>query len=148
MDSDGRLFRKGQEPADKAELLAAYERLCADGFGDLERFSADELEWISRLHDRRLDYLREERRMHFGAFALVGLALVILLPAVLTMTDTDYFIPLAAVELLLIVLFVPYTFVYRKYEEGVRRMMREAFLLANARRMRAERSPGDGSSAD
>ena len=138
MDSDGRLFEKGAEPTVKAELLAAYEKLCADGFADLDRFSADELDWLQRIHDRRLDYLKEERRMHFGAFALVGLALVILLPVVLTMIDTDYFIPLAAVELLLIVLFVPYTFVYRKYEEGVRRMMREAFVLENARRLKGE----------
>jgi len=138
MDSDGRLFKKGQEPAVKAELLAAYEQASADGFTDLDAFSAEELDWLQRIHDRRLDYLVEERRMHFGAFALVGLALVILLPVVLTLTDTDYFIPLAAVELLLIVLFVPYTFVYRKYEEGVRRLMREAFLLANGRRLRRE----------
>lgn len=144
MDSDGRLFKKGQEPAVKAELLAAYENACAEKFAGLDRFSADELDWLQRLHDRRLDYLREERRMHFGAFALVGLALVILLPVVLTMTDTDYFIPLAAVELLLIVLFVPYTFVYRKYEEGVRRMMREAFLLENARRLGREREGSAG----
>jgi len=144
MDSDGRLFGKGREPPVRAELLAAYEKLCADGFAGLDRFSAEELEWLQRIHDRRLDYLREERRMHFGAFALVGLALVILLPAVLTLTDTDYFIPLAAVELLLIVLFAPYTFVYRKYEEGVRRMMREAFLLDNARRLERERGARDG----
>lgn len=139
MDSDGRLFKKGAEPAVKAELLVEYEQLVVSGFEDLDRFSADELDWLQQIHDRRLDYLREERKMHFGAFALVGLALVILLPAVLSMTDTDYFLPLASVELLLIVLFVPYTFVYRKYEEGVRRTMREAFVLENARRRRRER---------
>lgn len=143
MDSDGRLFAKGREPAVKAELLAAYEKLCTDGFADLDRFSADELDDLLRIHDRRLDYYREERRMHFGAFALVGLALVVLLPAVLTLTDTDFFIPLAAIELLLLVLLVPYTFVYRKYEEDVRRMMREAFLLDNARRLRRERAGPD-----
>lgn len=144
MDSDGRLFKKGQEPAVKTELLVAYEKLCTGGFADLDRFSTDELGWLLQIHDRRLDYFREERRMHFGAFALVGLALVVLLPAVLTLTDTDYFIPLAAIELLLLVLLVPYTFVYRKYEEGVRRMMREAFLLENARRLRRERAASDG----
>jgi hypothetical protein len=137
MDSDGRLFKKGQEPRVRAELLEEYERLRAGGFDDLERFADDELDWLQRLHDRRLDYYREERRMHFCAFALVGLALVILLPAVLTLSD--YFIPLAAIELLLLVLLVPYTFVYRKYEEGVRQMMREAIAIVNARRLRAER---------
>jgi hypothetical protein len=143
MDSDGRLFKKGQEPAVKAGLLVLYEKLCADGFADLDRLTAEDLDELQQIHDRRLDYYREERRMHFGAFALVGLALVVLLPALLTLTDTDYFIPLAAIELLLLVLLVPYTFVYRKYEEGVRRMMREAFLLDNARRLRRQRAAPD-----
>lgn len=140
MDSDGRLFKKGQEPAVKAELLAAYEQASADGFTDLDAFSAEELDWLQRIHDRRLDYLVEERRMHFGAFALVGLALVVLLPAMLTIEE--HFLPLAAVEALLLLLLVPYTFVYRRYEEGVRRMMRESVLLENARRLRVEAGSG------
>ena len=140
MDSTGRIFPQGAT-GPRSALLAEYERLARDGFDDLARFADDELEWLQLIHDRYLDYYREERRLHFGAFALVGLALVILLPAVLTLEA--YFLPLAAVELLLLVLLVPYTFVYRRYEEGVRRKMREAVLLADARRLRAERSERD-----
>ncbi len=75
--------------------------------------------------------------MHFGAFALVGLSLLILLPALLT-AKTDYFLPLGGVWLLLLILLVPYTFVYRRYEEGVRRKMKESVILENERRLRAE----------
>jgi hypothetical protein len=142
MDSSGKLFGPKHGLAPKAALFAAYEQLCAEGFADLERFSDEELDWLQHVHDRHLKFYEEERRMHFGAFALVGLALVILLPAVLTLTD--YFVPLAAVELLLLVLLVPYTFVYRKYEEGVRRMMRESMVLENARRLRVEVRASEG----
>ena len=75
--------------------------------------------------------------MHFGAFALVGLAFIILLPATLFLED--YFLVLAGAQALLLALLVPYVFVYRKYEEGVRRMMREAIILENARRLRVEK---------
>lgn len=141
MDSSGRIF-PARGPGPRSALLGEYERLARDGFDDLARFADDELEWLQRIHDRYLDYYREERRMHFGAFALVGLALVILLPAVLTLEQ--YFLPLAAVEGLLLLLLVPYTFVYRKYEEGVRRKMREAVILADELRRRAEPREPDG----
>jgi hypothetical protein len=136
MDSNGRIFASGG-PGPRSAMLAEYERLSREGFDELEGFSDADLEWLQRIHDRYLDYYREERKLHFGAFALVGLALVILLPAVLTLEE--YFLPLAAVEVLLLVLLVPYTFVYRRYEEGVRRKMREAVLLADERRLRTER---------
>jgi hypothetical protein len=136
MDSYGKLFEKGELKTPSA-LYGAYEGLAADGFGDLDRFSKGELDWLQRIHDKHLAFFKEERRMHFGAFALVGLSLLILLPAVLT-AKTDYFLPLAGVWLLLLVLLVPYTFVYRRYEEGVRRKMRESVILENERRLRVE----------
>ena len=139
MDSGGRIFPK-DGPGPRSQLLREYERMAREGFGDLDRFSDAELAWLQLVHDRYLEYYREERKLHFGAFALVGLALVILLPAVLTLED--YFLPLAAVELLLLVLLVPYTFVYRRYEEGVRHKMREAVLLADALRQRDEQTAG------
>jgi len=136
MDSSGRLFPKGQ-PKRRARLYASYEELAGRGFDGLDRFSDEELDWLQGIHDRHLDFLREERRMHFGAFALVAVVFIILLPATLYLED--YFLVLAAVEALLLVLLVPYTFVYRKYEEGVRLRMRQAVLLENERRMRSER---------
>jgi len=139
MDSRGKLFGAG-EPQPRAALLGEYERLSAEGFSGLERFSDRDLDWLQRIHDKHLAFYEEERRMHFGAFALVGLALVVLLPAMLTIEE--HFLPLAAVEALLLLLLVPYTFVYRRYEEGVRRMMRESVLLENARRLRVEAGSG------
>jgi hypothetical protein len=131
MDADGRLFGRKDAPAKRAGSVDLYERLAEEGFRDLGDVPAAEIETLARLHDLRLRFYAEERRMHFGAFALVGLAVVILLPAVLTLDE--YFLPLAGVELLLLTLLVPYTFQYRKYEENTRRMMREAFLIENAR---------------
>lgn len=137
MNSDGVLFGEGL-PRPAAALLAAYEELRRRGFEGLDRFSAGELDWLQRIHDKHLDFYREERRMHFGAFALVGLAFVVLLGPVVTLAGTDFFLPLLAAEALLFLLLVPYTFVYRRYEEGVRRMMRESIALESARRLRAE----------
>lgn len=135
MDSRGLVFPGGQ-PAEKARLLVEYEKLARDGMGDLSAFSEDDLRALSRLHDRRLDYYREERRMHFGAFALAGLAFVILLPALAA--APEMFVPLAVAEALLFALLVPYTFVYRRYEENLRRMMGDAMLLENAIHLREE----------
>jgi hypothetical protein len=136
MDSNGKLFPKGG-PEPKSELLTAYEEITAGGFKDLDRFSNEDLGWLQHIHDRHLDFFREERRMHFGAFALVGLAFIILLPATLFLED--YFLILAGAQAMLLALLVPYVFVYRKYEEGVRRMMREAIILENVRRLRVEK---------
>ena len=139
MNSDGSLFPKGSHrPA--SGLLAEYERLRRSGFEGLQRCSPDQLEWLQRIHDKHLDFYREERRMHFGAFALVGLAFVVLLGPTLSLGETDFFLPLAGAETLLFLLLVPYTFVYRRYEEGVRRMMRESVILEDARRARGEKS--------
>ena len=79
--------------------------------------------------------------MHFGAMALVGLALVVLLPAVLR--ADEFFLPLAALEGLLLVLFAPYVFVYRRYEETLRRMNDASMLLENEIRLREEQPPSE-----
>ena len=139
MDSYGRLFRKG-ELKDPSSLYLAYERLVDEGFSNLEQFSSEDLDWLQGLHDKHLNFYREERRMHFGAFALVGLAMMIILPAMLS--AEAYFLPLAGVFALLFTLLLPYTFVYRRYEEGVRKKMRESILLENERRLRCEQESG------
>lgn len=139
MNSDGRLFPKGA-PKPASALLGEYERLRAAGFDGLDRLPAADLDWLQRIHDKHLDFYKEERRLHFGAFALVGLAFVVLLGPTLTLAETDFFLPLAAAETLLFLLLVPYVFVYRRYEEGVRRMMRESVRLEDARRARGENS--------
>jgi len=135
MDSRGQLFANG-EPKNSSRLLRTYQEISQMGFADLDSLSDDDLEGVARLHERHLDFYREERRMHFGAFALVSLAFVILFPTLLT--ATEHVLPLLGVEALLFLLLVPYIFVYRRYEEGVRRMMRESILIENARRLRIE----------
>jgi hypothetical protein len=142
MDSNGRLFKEG-EPSPKSRLYEEFERLAADGYRDLGSVTPDDLEWIQRIHDKHLDFYKEERRMHFGAFALVGLALMIILPSVLRIEDLVYGWPVLGVFVLLVVLLAPYTYVYYKYEEGVRRMMRESVILENARRLAKERARVD-----
>jgi hypothetical protein len=137
MNSDGVLFGKGG-PMPVSGLFSEYERLRKSGFEGLERFSSEDLDWLQSVHDKHLDFYREERRMHLGAFALVGLAFVVLLGPTASLASTDFFLPLAGAEALLLVLLVPYTFVYRRYEEGVRRMMRESVLIEDARRLRIE----------
>ena len=136
MDSNGKLFDRLPQPT--AGMLLRYQKLVATDFAGLadEEFSDDELDWLQRIHDKHLDYYREERRMHFGAFALVGVCFILLFPALLT-SDSN-FPAIAAVEALLFALLIPYTFVYRRYEEGVRRAMGQSMLLENARRVRAE----------
>ena len=143
MNSDGTLFPPGA-PGPESALLADYRRLRAERFAGLDRFSAEQLDWLQRIHDKHLDFYREERRMHFGAFALVGLAFAVLLGPTLSLCATELFLPLAAAEALLLALLVPYTFVYRRYEEGVRRMMRESVLLEDARRARGEKGLPSG----
>ncbi|MFO8073892.1 MAG: hypothetical protein R6V85_18680 [Polyangia bacterium] len=137
MDADGKLFGKQGTPREKARCVEIYERLLAEGFEGLAEVEEDDLESIAGLHALRLEHFEEERRMHFGAFALVGLSLILLLPSVLTIEE--YFLPLSAVAALLLILLVPYVFVYRKYEQGVRRAMRESFLIENERLLRRQK---------
>jgi len=137
MNSSGQLFPTG-EPQPTSGLLQQYNSMRKKGFEDLVRFDDDELDWLRRIHDRHLDYFREERRMHFAAFSLVAVAFLILIGPTLTMEQ--YFIPFAAAEGLLLMLLVPYVFVYRKYEEGVRKAMRQAVILENEGQLRRERT--------
>ena len=136
MDSHGKLFPEG-EPKNRSRLLEAYYGLVKEGFLNLEGFTDDEMDWLQAIHDKHLSFFKEERRMHFGAFALVAVAVVLLLPTVIS--DTRYFLPLLAAFGLLLALLLPYTFVYMRYEEGVRKKMRESVILENERRSRQER---------
>jgi hypothetical protein len=136
VDSRGKLFPKGP-PDNASALLKTYYRLVEGGFADFGQVADEELEWLQAIHDKHLSFYKEERRMHFGAFALVALAVVLLVPPVLS--EERYALPLLAAFGLLLVLLVPYTVVYMRYEEGVRRKMRESVLLENERRLRQER---------
>ena len=136
MARNGKLFPTGL-PADASALLERYYELADGGFPGFEGITDREMDWIQAIHDKHLAFFKEERRMHFGAFALVAVAMVLLLPAVLS--EERYFIPLLAAFGLLVILLVPYTFVYMRYEEGVRKKMRESVIIENERRLRQER---------
>ncbi len=136
MESNGKLFPKGF-PVEASALLGRYHALSDNGFPGFDGLTDEEMDWIQRIHDKHLAFYQEERRMHFGAFALVGLAMVLLLPAVLA--AEEHFIPLVAAFGLLLILLLPYTYVYMRYEEGVRKKMRESVIIENERRLRRER---------
>lgn len=135
MNSKGRLFRE-EEIKIKSSLLSSYEDLCKKGFNDLDDFSEEDLNWFMHIHNRYLNFYMEERRMHFGAMALVAFVMVILIFPALSLEK--YFNILGVVVLLLSILLAAYLVVYRRYEEGVRKKMREAIILENAIRKKIE----------
>lgn len=140
MDSTGNLFKEGgiDHPS---ELMQRYYALAENRFTDFGALSDDDLLAIEALHDRLLGYYKEERRMHFRAFALAAVALLLLLGPIVS--GTAYLIPLLIAFGLLLVLLVSYTVVYMRYEEGVRQKMRESLIIENERQRRRERQEGE-----
>jgi hypothetical protein len=133
---DGLTLSSPDQP--KSHVLELYEQLSPTFFASIPaETSAEELEALERLYTIRLETEREERRMHFGAFALVSLLFFILLPQLVAMEMTNIGLDLLA--LLLMVLIVPYVFVYFGYENRVRAMAIGAMRLAEARNIRAQR---------
>jgi hypothetical protein len=120
----------------KSRRLQLYETLSKDHFGSIPAdASADELDWLEGYHHERVIAEREERRMHFGAFALVGVLFFILLPS---FASGQFVLALALLELLLLVLLVPYVFVYFGYENRVRAMELGLLRLKEARALLSE----------
>ncbi len=123
---------------DKSRLLALYDELAAAEFSKIpEELTDEELAWLDGFHALKHETEKEERRMHFGAFALVGLLLFLLMPSL-----ASGHAPLAILllALMLIVLLVPYTLVYFGYENRVRSMAIGRMRIWEARRRRAEES--------
>jgi hypothetical protein len=125
----------------KSHGLELYDRLAKARFTELpESVTEREFVWLETFHRERLAAEREERRMHFGALALVSVLFFLLLPTVVTQTTP--MLPIDIVALLLFVLFVPYVFVYFGYENRVRAMTLGLLRLMEARALRAERGSG------
>ena len=121
----------------KSHRLELYERLAKGHFGQIpEDVTESELEWLEGYHRERLAAEREERRMHFGAFALVGVLFFLLFPAMIA--QAFQMLALDLLALLLLVLLVPYVFVYFGYENRVRAMALGLFRLLEARALKAE----------
>ncbi|MBI5545730.1 MAG: hypothetical protein HY901_17720 [Deltaproteobacteria bacterium] len=124
----------------ESKRLALYQQLAKAHFGEIpEAVTLEELTWLEAFHRERVIAEREERRMHFGAFALVGVLFFILLPSFVA---SQFVLALALLEVLLLVLLVPYVFVYFGYENRVRAMTLGLFRLIEARAVRAERVAG------
>jgi hypothetical protein len=122
----------------KSHRLELYDALAKGHFAELpEGASADDLAWLEGYHRERLDAEREERRMHFGAFCLVSVLFFLLLPALIA--GAFQMLALDLLALLLLVLIVPYVFVYFGYENRVRAMALGLFRLMEARAVRAEK---------
>lgn len=121
---------------DKSRLLALYDALAASEFAQIpEALSDADLAWLDGFLALRLETEREERRMHFGAFALVGMLFFMLLP---TLAAGRASLAMLLIALLLIGLLVPYTLVYFGYENRVRSMAIGRMRLWEARARRCE----------
>jgi hypothetical protein len=125
--------------AEKSERLELYERLAAEHFATIpEETSIEALAWIERHHRTRLEIEREERRMHFGALALVSVLFFLLLPSLIQSEFAS--LPLTLLELLLLVLVVPYVLVYFGYENRVRAMSLGLLRVAEAIAVREQKA--------
>ena len=128
---------------EKSRRLALYDELAAGEFTNIPEDRTDEdLAWLDGFHALKLEAEKEERRMHFGAFALVGLLLFLLMPTLAAGTAPLAILLLA---LLLIALLAPYTLVYFGYENRVRSMAIGRWRLWEARQKRAEEAAAKSS---
>lgn len=121
---------------DKSRLLALYDALSATEFARIpEELGDEDLAWLDGFLALRLETEREERRMHFGAFSLVGVLFFLLLP---TLAAGRASLAVLLIALLLIGLILPYTLVYFGYENRVRSMAIARMRLWEARARRSE----------
>lgn len=124
--------------AEKSRRLALYEALAASHFARIPaELAAPDLDWLDGYLLRRLEIEREERRMHFGALALVSVLFFLVLPALVESGFAN--LGLSLLALLLLALLVPYVFVYFGYENRVRAMALGHLRLIEARESRQER---------
>ena len=122
----------------KSRRLELYDQLAKTHFAQVpDTVTDEELCWLEAYHHQRVLAEREERRMHFGAFAFVGVLFFILLPG---FVSGPLSIALGILELLLLVLIVAYVFVYFSYENRVRAMTLGLFRLMEVRAGRDEKS--------
>lgn len=118
------------EPKAEGRAAELYRALAASRFKELPPLAAHEADLLERYLRARVELEREERRMHFGALALISLLFFLLLPTVLRDMGN---VALDLIALLLLALVVPYVFVYFSYENRVRAMS-AAYLRLICRR--------------
>ncbi|MBN1574664.1 MAG: hypothetical protein JW984_15815 [Deltaproteobacteria bacterium] len=110
--------------------MAFYERHLKEKFRNIDRLTKEELSWLLSVHDKKIEYFKEERKMHFGAFALVTILFFIILPQALA--GGEYSFPLMLLEGLLLILIIPYVFYYAWYENRLRKIESFYFIILEA----------------
>lgn len=112
-----------------ANTLEFYETHLKGNFGAIGGLAGDELSFLLAVHEKKVDYFKEERKMHFLAFMLVTLLFFIILPR----TFEDHFrLGFVLLEALLFVLMVPYVFYYAWYENRLRKLEALYFVIFEA----------------
>ncbi len=107
-----------------------YQKFSDEGFAGIDTFPACELRALLEINLKKIEFHREERKMHFGALALVSLLFFLLLP-VLDRGGTLFF-HASLIAILLLCLIVPYIRVYFKYENTLRKMNMDYFKILDA----------------
>ncbi len=108
------------------KTMEFYETQLKGGFTGIDTLSAGELSFLLTVHEKKVDYFKEERKMHFLAFMLVTLLFFIILPRTF---EDQYRLAFVLVEALLFVLMVPYIFYYAWYENRLRKLEALYFVI-------------------
>jgi hypothetical protein len=109
--------------------MELYEAHLKDNFTGIGTLSGDELTFLLSVHEKKVDYFKEERKMHFLAFMLVALLFFIILPRTF---EDQYRLAFVLLEALLFVLLVPYIFYYAWYENRLRKLEALYFVVFEA----------------
>lgn len=118
------------------ETMDFYEKHLKDKFRNIDGLKKDDLSWLLIVHDKKIEYFKEERKMHFGAFALVTILFFIILPQALS--ETEFAFPLLLLEGLLLLLIIPYVFYYAWYENRLRKIESYYFVILEALNSKGE----------
>jgi hypothetical protein len=114
-----------------------YEKHLKDKFRNIDGLKKDDLSWLLLVHDKKIEYFKEERKMHFGAFALVAILFFLILPQALS--DTEFAFPLLLLDGLLLLLIIPYVFYYAWYENRLRKIESYYFVILEALNSKGEK---------
>jgi hypothetical protein len=111
------------------KTMELYETHLKADFTAIGALSTDELSLLLSVHEKKVEYFKEERKMHFLAFMLVTLLFFIILPRTF---EEQYRLGFVLLEALLFVLMVPYIFYYAWYENRLRKLEALYFVIFEA----------------
>jgi len=110
--------------------LEVYEQSLRNQCKDAQKLDPETLGWLLLVHDKKVEYFKEERKMHFGAFSLVAILLFLTLPESLAGGPFSFYY--ALLDGLFFILLVPYVFYYAWYENRLRRLEEYYFRILEA----------------